>query len=295
MLLRLGARGFSQAGKTEAQFAEFVAGRKQRLANKKVFVHPTDHEDRPINFSPAHELFMTAQMVGVEQVSPHYESFSVSRRFALSGIISIATLTYLSKVTDLNWVLRSVCAGLPMWFALGILIFEIPRYQFLPLLNGFYVLTFNNELKMMQDAVPDEVQALVDKNMKEALGQFDFLLLHAKFNSVKQESVRNFLRNQELEVKQSVKERAADLLKMAEDFEASNQKQLVARIIASIDAEVASLQANPPQDVIDSAFEAALTGIKEGRMTYKGDKALEHVLKRVRAEAAKFKQMTPEQ
>lgn len=294
-LLRLGARRFGHAGKMEAHFAEFVAARKQKLATQKAFQHPTDDPDRPVVFSPGHDLFMFQQMFGPEQVSTHYESFAVSRRFALSGIGTIAALTYLAKITDLNWVLRSVVAGMPVWFALAIMILEVPKYQFLPLLNSFYVLTFNNELRMMQDAVPDEVQALVDRNMKEALGQFDFLLLHSKFNAVKQESVRAFLRNQELELKQGVRERAADLLKMAEDYESSNQKQVVARIIASIDEEVAALLAHPPKDVVDAAFDAALTGIKEGRMTYKGDKALEHVLKRVRAETAKFKAMTPEQ
>ncbi len=288
-------RRFSQATSIEAKYADFVAGRKKKLEKMKVYEHPLEHPDRPINFSPGHQSFMFESLVGPEQVSTHYESFWTSRRYILTGIFSIATLNYLAKISDLNWVLRSIVAGLPVVFGIAVFVFEIPKYQFLPLLNSFYQMTFQNELKMMQDAVPEDIQELVNKNMKEALGQFDFLLLNKKFNAVKEESIKTFLKNQELEVKQSVKERAVDLLKMAEDYETNNQKQLLGKIVHTMDTEVQNLIKSPPKQIVDAAFEAALTGIKEGKMSYKGDAALDYVLKKIRGEIQKFKTLTPEQ
>lgn len=288
-------RGFSQASALDVRYADFVAARKSKLEKAKVYQHPLENEDRPINFSPAHEMYMQDQLTGPEQVSTHYESFFVSRRFALTGLGMYAAMAYLSKFTDLNWGLKTIMAGLPLYFGLSIFLFEIPKYQFLPFLNRFYILTFNNELRMMQDAVPEEVQALVDKNMKEALGQFDFLLLNKKFGAIKEESIRAFLRNQELELKQGVKERAADLLKMAEDFETANQKALLGKIVDAVSREVEAVMKQPPKEMVAAAFESALNGIKEGKMTYKGDLALDYVLKKVRAESAKFKNLSPEQ
>lgn len=288
-------RKFAQATAIEAKYADFVAGRQKKLEKMKVYQHPLEHPDRPINFSPGQTSFMIATAVGPEQVSTHYESFWTSRRYVLTGIFSIASLNFLAKISDLNWILRSIVAGLPVVFGIAIFIFEIPKYQFLPFLNGFYQMTFDNELRMMQDAVPEDLQELVNRNMKEALGQFDFLLLNKKFNAVKEESIKTFLRNQELEVKQSVKERAVDLLKMAEDYETNNQKQLLGKIVHTVDVEVENLVKSPPKHIVDAAFEAALTGIKDGKMSYKGDAALDYVLKKIRAEIQKFKDLTPEQ
>jgi hypothetical protein len=288
-------RRFAFANLMNEHYAEFVAGRKASLAKKKVYVHPTDHSERRVVFYYTHTLGGINDMIGPEQVSAHYESYWISRRYSLTGLFLFTSCALLQRVTDLNWVLRSYAASISLYFTLMILFYEVPKYMFLPMLTTFYNFTMVNELKMMQNAIPERVQALVDKNMKEALGQFDFLILHRKFAAVKAESLRNFLVNQELELKQGIKERAADLLKMAEDFEASNQKQLVGKVVAALREDIDKLLQAPPKEVVDAAFDSALVGVKEGRMTYQGDRALDFILQRIRTEAEKFKGLSDEQ
>lgn len=294
-LARAVRRRATFANVANEHYAEFLEGRRATLGKRKAYVHQADHPERPITFYYADTMKQLLDLIGPEQVSSHYESFWISRRYALGGIMLATGTLALQKVTDLNWVLRSWVNNVAIYAALGVFFWEIPKYMFLPLLNNFYMLTMVNELKMMQNAVPERVQALVDRNMKEALGQFDFLLLHRKFNAVKNESIRAFLATQELELKQGVRERAADLLKLAEEMEASNQKQLVGKVIAALQADVEQMLRSPPREVVDAAFDSALTGIKEGRMTYQGDRAAEFILRRIRAEAAKFKSLSEEE
>lgn len=294
-LLRAVRRRSSFANVANEHYAEFLEGRRATLGKRKAYVHQADHPERPITFYYADTMRQLLEMAGPEQVSAHYESFWISRRYALGSIMLATGALMLQKVTDLNWVLRTWVAHIGMYAAIGIFFYEVPKYMFLPLLNNFYMLTMVNEMKMMQNAVPERVQALVDRNMREALGQFDFLILHRKFNAVKQESIRSFLATQELELKQGVRERAADLLRLAEEMETNNQKQLVGKVVASLQADVEQMLRSPPKEVVDAAFDSALTGIREGRMTYQGDRAAEFILRRIRAEAAKFKSLSEEQ
>lgn len=279
----------------QSKYAEFVMNRNKRIESAKAYTHPLENEDRPINFGPTDLFRFAGDAMGPEQVSTHYESFFTSRRFVLTAIGSIFFFSHFAKVADLNWILLTTMTGLPLYFAFAIFFYEIPKYQFLPFLNSFYVLTFRNEIKMMQDAVPDDIQTLVSKNMKEALEQFDYLLLHKKFKGVKEQSIETFLLNQELDLKQSIKERAVDLLKMAEEFETNNQKQVLNKIIQRVEDEIDAVQKNPSQKILDAAFEAALLGVRDGKMSYQGDAVLPHVIEKIRNEVGKFKGYTPEE
>ena len=279
----------------QSQYAEFIFNRKKRLETAKVYTHPLETEDRPINFSAIETLRLGNELIGPEQVSTHYESFYTSRRYILTAIGTVLFLGHFAKVSDLNWVLLSAMSGLPLYFAFAIFFYEIPKYQFLPFLNSFYILTFRNEIEGMQNAVPDDIQNVVSKNMKEALEQFDYLLLHSKFKGVKEQSIQNFLLNQELELKQTIKERAVDLLKMAEEFEINNQKQVLAKIVKRVEDEIDGIQKNPSPQILDAAFEAALNGVKEGKMSYKGDGVLPHVTEFIRNELSKFKGLSPDE
>ena len=282
-------------GEVNSMYAEFLTSRKKKLETEKVFVHPLEDEDKPINMDCAHLLYLGREMIGPEQVSMHYESFWTSRKYILTALGALTFCNLFYKVQDLNWVLYSTLNGIPNYFVYFVFIYEIPKYQFLPFLNSFYEQAITNELRMMQSAFPEEIQDLVNKNMKEALDQFDYILLHKKFNSVKQQVVETFLQNQELELKQSVKERAHDLLNMAFDYEKQNQKNLLDSIVRNVQAELEIIQKQPTKEILDASFESALVGIKEGKMSYKNDEVLPHIVKKIRNEVGKFKNLKPEE
>ena len=279
----------------KSHYAEFVATRSQEMKKEKRFEHSLHKEGRPINTGIDHIMRQADDVVGVEMVSSHYESFSVSRKFALISIGLFFTVSSLSKTADLNWVMSGMASGMPSYFMLAVILCEIPKYIILPNLNNFYYLTYFNELKMLQEDVPVRVQDVVNRNMKQALGQFDYLFLHKKFKAVKEQSVANFLRNQELELKQKLMERAQNLLVLAAEAEALNRKEILSKIIETINKEVEEMRKKPSKEQLDSAFKAALVGIKKGSMNYEGDSTLPYIIGRIREEVNKVKNMKPEE
>lgn len=294
---RLTAKLFSTAEATafRANYEEFITNRQNKAKNSKVYTHPLQSEARPINISVAHLFHLNSRAQGPEQVSSHYETFYISRRFALGSIFAIVFFNYFARVSDLNWVLRTTMSTIPFYFVLGIYMFEIPKYMFLPMLNKFYFETFKNELKMMEEAFPEEVQDLVNKNMKEALEQFEYKFLHKKFKAVKEQSIERFLINQELDLKKNIQDRAESLLNQAKGYEEYNQREILTSILKKVQVEVEKLHQKPPQKVVDASFESALTGIREGKMTYKGDEVLALVMTKIKEEVGKFTSLKPEE
>ena len=70
---------------------------------------------------------------------------------------------------------------------------------------------------------------------------------------------------------------------------------MLAKIIRRVEEEVELLQRSPSQEILDAAFEAALNGVREGKMSYKGDRVLPHVVGKIRSEVGKFKSLSAEE
>jgi hypothetical protein len=77
------------------------------LKNKKAYVHPFDNEHYTVNMNPAKASEIFFEFVGPEQVSPHYESFLASRKWAIGFWATSITLAYVGSSVDFHWVARS--------------------------------------------------------------------------------------------------------------------------------------------------------------------------------------------
>lgn len=91
----------------EGHLKEFEDATREVMKTRKVFQHTLDSKERPVNFSTIRSVQLMMDVVGPEQVSPHYENLFTSRRLAITTIGSLMGMSYLMKVSDFNWILAS--------------------------------------------------------------------------------------------------------------------------------------------------------------------------------------------
>lgn len=118
----------SRKDQFESGFRDFVESRRQKNTTQKYFTHELDDEHHPLNFSNIRTVELALDMVGPEMVSPHYEPFMASRRFALTSLAALFGISYLGKISDLNWILQSTYSGLIFYLVNYFVIFEGVKY-----------------------------------------------------------------------------------------------------------------------------------------------------------------------
>ena len=74
---------------------------------KKGYTHPLEEVDRQINFCAGRHYELFYDLVGPEQVSPHYENFLFSRRWAISIITVFFGMAWGSTVLDFGWIMST--------------------------------------------------------------------------------------------------------------------------------------------------------------------------------------------
>jgi hypothetical protein len=90
----------------DSMFEDF----KERMSRPhdvdKAYSHPLDHPHNRINFDPneIHELFY--DFMGPEQVSPHYENFAMSRKYAIGIWSGLFGLSMLAATKDFTWIIQ---------------------------------------------------------------------------------------------------------------------------------------------------------------------------------------------
>ena len=112
-------------------FEEYAQNRREYISKNKVYTHPLDSKHHPINFSPIRYTELLLDFMGPEPVSPHYEPFTIARRFAVTSLVSLGLMSYLMKISDLNFVLQSTFTGLFYYSIQYFIFFEGVKYLFL--------------------------------------------------------------------------------------------------------------------------------------------------------------------
>jgi len=76
--------------------ATSTEGEQIRLSTQKAYVHPFDNVHKRVFLGVANTLRVTGDLVGPEQVSPHYEHFSHARRHAIIFFAGLAILRFIA-------------------------------------------------------------------------------------------------------------------------------------------------------------------------------------------------------
>lgn len=163
------------------------------------------------------------------------------------------------------------------------------------MLNRWYRLIAINEVQSLESNFPEEMDLVASGNIALALQQLEYLDIHSSFKPMKLTLIQQFLGNQEVGLKHHINSRAVNLLKLVKQYEVANQKNILNQITKSVLDEIAAIQRAPSKEILDSSFAAALTGIKNGQMTYEGDLVLPTIKKKIETTINNYKNLKPEE
>jgi len=264
-------------------------------SNRKAFKHEFNGEDQSINLNPARLDRLFYEFLGPEQVSPHYESFLASRKWAIGAVTGTLTLSYLGTSMDFHWIARSCLIPFVFNMTLWYWIFEGRKFLLKPLYQRWYREMAEHDIRNVMSYWNDSMRLKIRGNLNEAKSQMDFYLLHKGFNEVKAESINRFLAHEQMNLKKHINDRSLNLLKAAKAAETGNSRTVVNKIVTntlnSLDARLES----ESDRIQESIFEAALSGIKTGKMTYANDAVLAIASESLKAETAKIKDLSAEE
>jgi hypothetical protein len=101
----------------------------------------------------------------------------------------------------------------------------------------------------------------------------EYVRINKEYDFVKKRALVNFLTNSRTELEHHFHGRAQNMLSSIERYEQANLRLLLNGIGKGAVDKINAAMANPTESasIKEKAFQAALTGIREGVMTYKND------------------------
>lgn len=270
-----------------------------RTANMKVgYVHPYHTEGSPIYMSNMYYLKNLFQAVGPEQVSPHYESFSRSRRGLLFAGLYVASINTISRFGgwEHNDWLRAM-----IWHHEFLLVYYIgyTEIKFFtawpgPKFSAFYNTYSAYEYAQLSNQWADAVETVQNQSLKHTKEQLEFKRIDGEYEFVKKRALINFLTNAKMSSEANFYHRTVAMLNSIQNFEHVNLKTTLQNVAhGSVDKVLAAIEDPAHASTIKRAsFEAALDGIRNGRMTYKGDAVLPMIQEEMAHRLQKYANMT---
>lgn len=266
-----------------------------RLANMKVgYVHPYHSEGSPLFMSNMYYMKTLFQAVGPEQVSPHYETLSRSRRgliFFAAYIGSINTISRFGGWENNDW-LRAMIWHHEFLIAYYIGFIEIRHFTYFigPKFSIFYNTYSNYEYTQLANMWADTVEMVQNQHLRETKEQIEYNRIDTEYEFVKKRALTNFLVNSKLTAEANFHMRTVTMLKQIENFEMSNLKANMKEIASGSVDKILKQAADPATnaEIKESAFQSALSGIRQGTMKYENDSILPLIQAEMQERLQKF-------
>lgn len=244
------------------------------------YVHPYHATNSPVFMSNSQYLNLLMTAVGPEQVSPHYETLTRSRRgllFIFAYFGSITTISRFGGWEHNDW-LRGMIWHHEYMIAYFIGFSEIRHFSFFPgpKFSVFYNVYTNYEFQQMCNQWSDNVEMYQTAFLRHTKEQLEYNRIDREYEFVKKRAVVNFVQNSKLNADAHFHSRCVSMLNQIQYFEQSNLKNTMKGIVDDSTAAVFAKIEEPDhkEEIKRGAFEAALNGIRSGVMTYEGDKVL---------------------
>lgn len=264
-------------------------------------MHPYHSSSNPLVFSHYNYMKTLFEAVGPEQVSPHYESLSRSRRgliFLFAYVGSITSISRLGGWSHNEWIRNMVFHHeFLLAFYLGYI--EIRHFTFMlgPKFTIFYNVYTRYETQQLcaqwADLV-EEHQQIWLANTKE---QMEYVRINNEYDFVKKRAMVNFLSNSRNELENHFHGRAQNMLASIERYENVNLKSLLNGIGKGALEKVHAALADPVQGqaIKEGAFQSALAGIRAGSMTYQNDPILPILQDEITSRVNAYKSLSAEE
>lgn len=266
--------------KNTAEYGEAYYNSARMEKMEAGYVHPYHTEGSPIYMSNLYFMRTLFQAVGPEQVSPHYETLTRSRRgllFLGAYIGSINTISRFGGWEHNEW-LRALIWHHEFLIALYVGYIEVKHFTAIPgpKFSIFYNTYSGYEYTQLANQWADSVEMSQNQHLRHTKEQLEYTRLDKEYEYVKKRALTNFLTTSKLSSEAHYHSRVVAMLDQIESYEQSNLKNELKNIaVGSVDKVFALLDHPEHAERIKrSAFDAALDGIKDGVMTYKGDAVL---------------------
>lgn len=282
---------------------EYGAGYYQRRYKslKKGYTHPYHSKEHPLSFSSvSHGWSMLSDMVGPEQVSPHFESLSRSRRGLLFVFAYIGAITSISRIGgwDHNEWIRGLIFHHEYLIALYVGYAELRHFTWLPgpKFTVFYDVFSRYEAMQLASQWNDVAEEISTKFYQNTKNQVNYMKIHEEYRFVKKRSMVNFLTNERLNLEKHFHDRTVDMLTQIKGFEEQNLKNELKSVTQSaFDATLKQVEKDENGSISEQSFQAALSGIRKGQMDYAEDPVLPIMRKELSARVSVLKNLTPQE
>jgi hypothetical protein len=262
----------------------------------KGYSHPFNSEHHPLNFSPVKTAELFHDFIGPEQVSPHYENFLMSRKYAMIFWAGLLFLSFGVGSLDLHWIAKSAFFPWIFWFQLMYFFLEWRKSLFKPLLARFYRRIAANECYNFEVFYHENIELKMREMIMMTKHQLEFWEMHREFLNVKAESINNFMANEYTNLQKHISERATNILTQAKSFEEMNRNKILSGIVEGANAELDRALAGPQAEEIKRAmFNSALEGLSKGYMEYNNDPVLPLIQRYVKSEMERYTSLSEEE
>lgn len=265
------------------------------------YVHPYHCDGSPIYMSNMYYLKNLFKAVGPEQVSPHYESLSRSRRGLLffgAYIASINTISRFGGWEHNDW-LRAMIWHHEFLFAYYLGYIEVRHFTYFigPKFSVFYNVYSQYEFQQMANQWADTTEMVQNQHLRHTKEQLEYNRIDKEYEFVKKRALINFLTNSKLNSEAHFHGRALSMLNQIQNFESANLKANMREIaVGSVEKVLAQVE-NPATaaEIKRASFLSALDGIRTGVMTYNQDMILPLIEAEMKERLEKFKGLSAEE
>lgn len=91
----------------DSLYEDFKASMREQTETKRTYTHPLHDKDTGVVFEYGKLEELWLDMVGPEQVSPHYENFLMSRKFAVGIWTTVFASSILANTRDFSWLIQT--------------------------------------------------------------------------------------------------------------------------------------------------------------------------------------------
>jgi len=173
---------------------------------------------------------------------------------------------------------------------------ELKHFTYLigPKFSIFYQVYSNYEYTQMMNMWSDCVEANQSQHLTHTKEQLEYVRIDKEYEFVKKRALVNFLTNSKLNAEASFHNRTLTLLNSIQNFEQNNMKNEMKNVISGSIDKVFEYVNDPSHadEIKRASFQAALSGIRSGKMTYEGDIILPKIEAEMSERLQKFQGMS---
>jgi hypothetical protein len=220
-----------------------------------------------------------SDLVGPEQVSPHYESLSRSRRGLIFMALYIGTITSVARLGgwDHNEWIRGLIFHHEYLIALYVGYAEVRHFTWLPgpKFTVFYDVFSRYESMQLASQFNDTAEQVSLDFYQKTKQQVEYMRIHNEYQFIKKRSLVSFLTNERLNLEKHFHDRTLSMLGNISNFEEQNLKNKINQMTQeAFNATLKKVESDPDKSVRRQSFVSALDGIRKGSMDFSKDPVL---------------------